>query len=227
MTFIYIGIFLMLFGIWFLAKKMNRSKEAYFLAFSGIIPLLLSIFVWKRDESHRYIYFIHSFWIILASVGFYGMAEMLLARIKKYKKIALFALILIFLTTINFKYLYSKDQEVFVRKPNSYYPDFNRVFSYVLENKKPGDVLVTRAYRSFYWKDSNIKVYDTKNLNFAKNCQEKIENIIKENPNGIIVYPKVDKITQCSAGLKYYEENLTRLKDPSIPSSVLIYRWDR
>ena len=176
-----IGLILFLVGTLYLARKMNRAKESFFLFCSAMIPLLFAIFTWKRDVSQRYIYFIQSFAVILIAIGFYGIVEIILSQAKKYKKVILAILILIFLVNINFNYIYSREKEVFVRKPNSYYPNFNKVFDYVIANKKPTDVMITRAYRSFYWKDQYIKVYDTKSLDFgSKDCADKI-NIIFED----------------------------------------------
>lgn len=225
-SYVLLGLFLFLLGTWYLAKKMNRQKEAAFLFFSATIPLLFAIFTWRRDVSHRYIYFLQSFGMILAGIGIFAVIKILTDRIKKYTKIAIVALLIIFLFGIRLDYL--RSQEIYTSKTNSYYPNFQAVFDYLKANKKTDDVLVTRAYRSFYWKDWGIKTYDIKSLKFSsKDCAEKIKKIIEDNPSGIIVYAKIDKITQCSAGLKFYKENLTRLKDPSIPSSVLIYRWDK
>ncbi len=221
-----IGLALFLIGTWYLSKKINRMKEAAFLFFSAAIPLLFAIFTWRRDVSHRYIYFLQSFGIILSAIGIYGIIFLLSEKIKRYKKPIILVLLIVFLFGIDFNYF--RSGEIYVKKANSYYPNFKTVFNFVEKNKKTGDVLVTRTYRSFYWRGDHIKTYDIKNLEFgAKNCQEKIQKIISENPSGIIVYAKIDAITQCSQGLKYYEENLTRLKDPQIPSSVLIYRWDK
>ena len=226
-SYLFVGIVLFLFGTWFLAKKMKREKEAAFLFISAVIPMLFAIFTWKRDSSHRYIYFVQSFCLILSAVGVYGIITLVLERLPKYKKPVLLLLIIIFLAGINFSYIYSKNQEVFVHKANSYYPNFAKIFKYVLKNKKPGDVLVTRAYRSFYWQgQADMKVYDIKSLNFgSKDCADKIKQIVADNPSGIVVYAKIDKITQCGDGLQYYKDNMTQLKDSTIPSSVLIYRW--
>lgn len=229
--FIYIslGIVLVIIGIWYLAKKMQKQKEAAFLASSALVPLALAVFAWKREESHRYIYFLQSFGIILSAVGIYGIIELVISRIKNYtcKKIAVAVILIIFFIGMDYGYL-AKNSGVYVQKSNSYYPDFETIFNYVKEHKSPEDIIITRTYRSFYWRGAGIKTYDIKSLRFgATGCENKIDEIVKSNPSGWAVYPKVDKLNLCSAGRKYYEDNFTRIKDESIPSSVLIYRWEQ
>ncbi|MFA4817357.1 MAG: hypothetical protein WC608_01370 [Parcubacteria group bacterium] len=227
--FIYISldIILVIVGIWYLAKKMQRQKEAAFLASSALVPLALAVFAWKRETSHRYIYFLQSFGIILSAVGIYGVIQLAISRIKNYnyKKIVAVMLLIAFFVGIDYGYL-KNNSGVYVQKSNSYYPDFETIFNYVKQNKKPEDVMITRTYRSFYWRGAGIKTYDIKSLQMgATGCEVKLDKIVKENPSGCAVYPKVDKLNLCSAGRKYYEDNFTRVKNNSIPSSVLIYRW--
>lgn len=227
--FVYIsmGVALVIVGIWYLAKKIRRQKEAVFLASSALVPLALAVFAWEREASHRYIYFLQSFGIILSAVGIYGVIELIISKIKNSncKKIAAIILLIAFFAGTDYSYL-KKNSGVYVQRSNSYYPDFEAVFNYIRQHRNADDVMITRTYRSFYWRDAGIKTYDIKSLGMgAKGCENKLDEIVKANPSGWAVYPKVDKLNLCSAGRKYYENNFTRVKDDSIPSSVLIYRW--
>lgn len=227
--FIYIslGVVLVIIGIWYLSKKMQRNKEAAFLFLSGFVPLALAVFTWKREESHRYIYFLQSFGIILSAVGIYGVIQLVVFWIKNHncKRIAAVILLVAFSAGIDYGYL-AKNSGVYVPKSNPYYPDFEAIFGYVKQHKSAEDVMITRTYRSFYWRGAKIKTYDIKSLRMgATDCENKIDEIVKENPSGWAVFPKVDKLNLCSAGRKYYEDNFIRIKDPSIPSSVLLYYW--
>lgn len=225
--YIAIGVVLVIAGIWYLAKKMQHQKEAAFLASSALVPLALAVFAWKRETSYRYIYFLQSFGIILSAIGIYGIIQLLLHYVKNYnyKKFAAVILLLAFFTGIDYGYL-AKNSGVYVQKSNSYYPDFETIFNYVKEHKSPEDIMITRTYRSFYWRGAGIKTYDIKSLRMgATGCEAKIDAIVMENTSGWAVFPKVDKLNLCSAGRKYYEDNFTRVKDNSMPSSVLIYYW--
>lgn len=220
------GVALVIFGTWFLFYKMKIKKGTLFLLLSGLIPMLLAVFIWKREESHRYIYFLQSFGIILSAAGIYGVIYLTAARIKKYKILAVIILFAGFMSLVNYDYIFSKSMGVYTAPKDSYYPDFRAVHNYINENMKPGEAMITRAYRGFYWRGQKIKVYDIKSLSFgASGCDQKIDKIVKENPSGWVVYPKVDKLNVCSAGRDYYQNNLARIKAEAIPSSVEIYRW--
>ncbi len=219
------GFILVLAGTWYLAKKINRVKPALFLFASAFAPLGMAIFTWSREPAHRYIYFIQSFGIILAAAGIFGITSLISEKFKKYKKFIAVIILVIFLFLIDFSY-FSKKSEVYWQEKDSYYPNFSPVFSYVDENRKEGDILVTRAYRGFYFRGWNIPVFDTQILPLEKdNCQEVLKEIVGENRNGWIIFPKVDKASMCREGRDYLDENLGRIKISTLPSPVLIYRW--
>lgn len=222
------GVILVIFGTWFLAKKMNKNREAAFLFFSIVVPLLFAIFTWRRDVSQRYIYFIQSFGIILSAVGIYGVIQFVIRQASRqvYKKIATVGLLIFFVLIIDIDYIFSKKSAVYTQ--GSYYPDFRKVFDYVIKNRQPEDVMITRTYRSFYWRGENIKTYDLKSLGFGSGgCEKKIEKIIQENPSGWAIYPKIDALVLCESGRRYYENNLEIIKDESIPYSTAVYRWGK
>ncbi len=220
-----VGFILVLLGTWYLAKKIGRTKPALFLFASAFAPLGMAIFTWSRDPAHRYIYFIQSFGIILAAAGIFGITELVSEKFKKYKKVAAVVMLIIFLSLIDSSY-FSKKSEVYYQGKDSYYPNFRPAFSYVDENRKAGDIIVTRAYRSFYFRGWNIPVFDTQILPLEKdNCQEVLKEIVSENKNGWIIFPKIDKASMCRQGRDYLDENLGRIKNSTLPSPVLIYRW--
>lgn len=221
-----VGAALIIFGVWFLVRKIKIKKETLFLLLSGLIPMLLAVFVWKREESHRYIYFLQSFGIILSAAGIYGVINLIVARIK-YKILVVLILLAGFMSLVNYDYFISKKMNVYGTSKDSYYPDFKAVHDYVSDNMKPGEAMVTRSYRSYYWRGKSVEVYDIKSLRFGSSgCDQKIDKIVKENPSGWVVYPKVDKLNICKAGRDYYKNNLTRIKADQIPSSVEVYHWE-
>jgi len=223
------GIVLVIIGSWYLFFKMKLRKETLFIVLSGFVPMLLAVFAWQREESHRYIYFLQSFGIILSAAGIYGIISLITERIKKYKyKLVVIILIFAgFMSPISYEYIYNKKMEVYVANDNSYYPNFQKIHNFVSSQMKPGEAMITRAYRSFYWRGEKIKVYDTKSLRFGSSgCEQKINKIVGENPSGWVVFPKIDKLISCEAGRNYYKNNMERIKNDQIPSSVEVYHWE-
>lgn len=224
-----IGISLVLFGTWYLAKKLKRPKESLFLFVSFFAPLCSSIFLWNRTPAHRYVYFIQSFVIILSAVGIAGIIELLIGRFQKYKKIITLFILILTAISINFSYMRG-DQSVYVAHKNSAYADFREVFAYILENSKPGDAMVTRAYRSFYWQDANFVTYGIKSRAYSfsgPNCKDLFEKIIAENKSGFVVLPNIDNAFVCKAGREYLKNNLTKVEEKSFSKWVVVYTWGK
>ncbi|HRY82182.1 MAG TPA: metallophosphoesterase [Candidatus Moranbacteria bacterium] len=219
------GILLFSLGGLFLAFKLKRKKEALFIFLSAVVPLFYAVFSWVREPAARYIYFIQSFGIIFSASGIYAVYYFLAERFENYKKIIAVVILMSTFALLDFSYITGKDN-LYQQRETSNFIDFRKVFAVAKENMKPGDVMITRAYRSFYFPNWKAKAYDVKALPLEKqNCQEIFAKIISENESGIVVLPEIDHLSVCKNGRKYLEDNL--IKIPSQVSGVNIYRWDK
>jgi hypothetical protein len=217
----------MAIGAWFLFSKMQKKKETAFLAASVLGPLLFAVFSWAGDENDRYVYFFQPFSVILAAAGAYSICEAIQKRLPKFGMAAVFGLLILFLGLNNFNYL-SPENGVYRQRNDIGHYDFHKIFSVFKNNKTSDDVLVTRAYRSFYWKGEKNQVFDIKTMAFEKdNCADIFRKIIEENKSGWVIFPEIDRISICEEGLNYIDGNLTRIKEERIPESVFIYRWNK
>lgn len=223
--FIAAGAVLVILGAWFLAVKLKKTKESVFLLASAFAPLAFAVSSWVRTPAHRYIYFIQSFGIILAAVGVYALIDLILKRFPEYKKIIAAAITILFLATLNFSYIFGKNN--FYRKIESgEYVDFVQLFSYVRNNWKPGDVMITRSYRSYYFQDWQAPIYDIKDLPFEKSdCRELFKKIMAENKSGWIIIPEVDNLSICKDGKQFLYNELGNIKSKEIPDQVFVCRW--
>jgi hypothetical protein len=220
-----IGFILAIIGTYFIYKKLGRKKEAAFIFFSAFMPLLFAVFTWVRFPAQRYIYFTQSFGIILASCGVYYLTIYLYNHFEKKKKLAVVILLIIFVATLNFSY-FKKENLVYWHTKNSFYPDFKKIFPYILENKSADDIFVTRAYRSYYWRGDNVKVSDLQALPLEeKNCHASIEEIISQNKSGWFILPDIDNAFICKEGREYLSGRFNEIKNESIPNTVSVYRW--
>ena len=222
-----VAFIFVLIGAWYLFKKLERKKEAVFLFVSAFVPLTFAIFTWVRTPSERYIYFIQSFGIILLASGVYAVAIYIRSCFGKKGMIAMIVFLMAFLALFDFSY-FKKENNVYVHTKNSYYPDFKNIFPHILESVKEGDVLVTRAYRSYYWRGDNVKILDLQTLPFEKkDCLKFVKKTIAENPSGLFILPKIDEVFVCKDGRDYLKENLEKVESKSIPTSVSVYRWGK
>lgn len=221
------GLALALLGAWLIIKKLNKQKAGVFLACSAFGLLLFAILSWIRYPVDRYTYFFLSFAIVLEAAGIYALIILVSEKYQLNKKITTVAAIALFLGMTNFWY-FSGQNGIYRQRDDFGHYDFRKIFSYISENRKPEDVYVTRSYRSYYWKNENVAVFDVKSLPFEKNnCEELIEKIISENKGGWVILPEIDDISVCSGGRKYLADNLERIKNGEIAETVFVYRWGK
>lgn len=227
--YVWIGIALVLVGTWYLARKMKRPKEALFLFVSFFVPLCASIFLWNRTPAHRYVYFVQSFVVILSAIGIVGIIRLMVGRFGNYKKVIIIIGLILTIFALNFEYIKGK-KSLYLSSEKSAYADFRKVFAYVLKNAEPGDAIVTRAYRSFYWQGANFKTYGIKSNAYsfsASNCVELFQDIVAENKSGFVVLPNIDKAYVCSAGREYLNSSLKKVDDKSFSKWVVVYTWGK
>ncbi len=221
--YLFIGIGLFFLGGLFLAFKLGRKKEALFIFLSITVPSFYAVFSWVREPASRYIYFVQSFGIIFASIGIYAVYYFLAEKFKNHKKLVALAVLVLAFLSLDYSHFFGKSN-LYRQRETVGFIDFNKVFSVVKNNLKSEDVMITRAYRSFYFPDWKIKVYDVKVLPLEKqDCQETFAKIISENESGIVVLPEIDHLSVCKNGRKYLEENLEKID--SRVRGVNIYRW--
>ncbi|MCX6766059.1 MAG: hypothetical protein NT136_03835 [Candidatus Moranbacteria bacterium] len=219
------GAALMVLGFWFLARKLGKAREAIFIAASAFAPLAFAVSSWTREPAHRYVYFIQSFGIILAAAGVFSLISFFSNKFPKYKKALAVVIIILFLAALDFSYIYGKEN-FYKKMENATHVDFRQLFSYVKENRQPQDVMITRAYRSYYFPGEKIPVYDIKGMDFEKgNCRQLFQKIISENKSGWIILPEIDNLSVCKDGKQYLYNELKGLKSKEIPDRVFVYRW--
>ena len=208
-----------IFGIYTTWKKSEKIKEIIWLASCFFAILFSAIFFWNEVFGLRFIFFAMSFGIILVSSGIYFLADRIGKYFPKYQaKVFLSTIIILLLIIPNYTYFFSKESPY---KKDESKTNYREAFGYFLENKNENDALLTRNFRSFYYKDAKAKI-------ISKEWNKKIslvdlKKIIAENPDGWIVTgdPKGDLEKDT---LKYVEEISTDKKEIS---SVWVYRWGR
>lgn len=222
-----LGTVLAAIGVFYLFKRAKLSKEALWLSASLAAPLFAAVFIWQRTPANRFIYFLLSFVSILSACGIYYLALLIKEKAFKFKGALVLLIILALVFLPDYSHLYGK-KSVYKSAETYSDPDFRKVFRYVLENKKPDDVFITRAYQSFYFRDFQIKVYDVKSEPFEKkNCGQRFQEIINDNSSGWVILAGTDKLSVCSNGYKYLDDNLEKISADKIGRGVKLYRWDR
>jgi hypothetical protein len=220
-----LALLFLLAGIYYLYKN-DLKKEMIWIGANFFGILLSAMFIWNRNIGEQYIFFIQSFGIILISAGIYGAVEYLgnnLTQLGKNKYLVPLILILIILP--NYGYFF-EETNTYKQTSESDNPNYKKVFGYFMKNKKEGDVLITRNFRNFYWKDAKIKVFDFGGeLSKEKLSLENIQKIAKENPKGWFIISENDDMYISNEAMDYVIKNFIKVSNSEVRGKILVYKW--
>lgn len=214
------------FGLFWLAKKENKPKEALWLAVSFILPLFMAAFLWKRPQGIQYIFFIQSFLIIIMAVGIYGLAKFFEESMAKFSVKAYFLTIfLLILLLPNYGYFFSGEDNTYQRG-NSKIGDYRKVFAYVKKHSQPGDLIVTRNFRTYYLASAHLNIYDfggeraTTDLSLPT-----VQSLVAQYPSGWIVLFDNDDQFLSNQAADYIKNNLLQTDVSAIRGAAKAYQW--
>jgi len=215
-----------IFGAYYLTRNEATKKEGIWLLISYSIPLLMAMFLWRRNVGKQYIFFAQSFAIILLASGVYFSAKFLRDNLPQFKNKAFFATIILALLILpQYGYFFEKDN-TYHQTSQSDNPNYRSVFTYFKKNKKTGDVLITRNFRNYYWSGEKVKTFDfggelsKENFSLAN-----LQKIMQENPSGWFIYSANDEDYISNETENYAEENLLRVNAIAVRGNIKVYRW--
>ncbi|HEX8974711.1 MAG TPA: hypothetical protein VF817_04470, partial [Patescibacteria group bacterium] len=143
------ALLVLVYGIYWLAKREGRTKEALWLGVSFVVPLLMAAFLWKRTQGIQYVFFIQSFLIILMASGIYGIARFFEQQTANApKKAFALSLAIILLLLPNWGYFSQDNGDNTYHRDNTRVGDYRKVFAYVRKHSDPSQVIITRNFRT-------------------------------------------------------------------------------
>ena len=221
-----LAVVVLAFGIYWLAKEEKRPKEALWLTVSFLVPLLMAAFMWRRPQGIQYVFFIQSFLIILMATGIYGLAEFFKRQMPQFgTKACVVTMTLLFLLLPNYGYFFSGDDNTYHRG-NTEVGDYRKVFTYVKKYAKPGDLIVTRNFRTYYLNGADFKVYDFGGERaLADLSVETVKQLAADNPSGWIVLFDSDSIFISNQALDYIKKNFQQVDTSAIRGASRAWRW--
>lgn len=233
-----IGGLLIIFGAWWLAvhnaDTQRKQKAAIWIICNAFVIFGAAIFLWERNVGPQYIAFAQPFFLILAAAGMYGVYQYV-------KNIARPMVILILLALLIPNYVY------FAQRNNTYHitsdadtPNYREVFVYIRKTFTPGEALVTRNFRSYYFNGFDATVYDfgsersaielSKEGKVKKMSRARMQEIMIEHPTGWIVYSDNDE-QFIEKELQQYLENgeddrIIKVDAVALRGKINVYRWE-
>lgn len=222
-----LGVLVMGWGSYYLGKTLKRRKEAVWLTLGAVVPLMLAIWLWNRNAGAQYIFFAQSFVVLLTATGIYGLSvfarEHLGAFNKKTVLMSVFGLSLLLLP----------DYGYFLRENNTYHetssgssPNYRKVFDYFKKNKQPGEVLVTRNFRNYYFSGAKVPVYDFGGeLATTKFSLADMQKIMAEHAHGWVILSTNDSDYVARDAAIFFKKNMEQVSNDQVRGAIEVYRW--
>lgn len=214
-------------GAWYLARKLGREKEAVWLLVSALVPLVMAVWLWRRNEGQQYIFFAQSFMTLLVASGGYALVEFLRAEFAgRWKHTASASIIALAFLIPNYGYFFAENNTYHETSSGSN-PNYRKVFSYFKDKRTDDEVLITRNFRNYYWSGEGVTVYDFGGeLSESKFSLEELQEIMTRHPRGWFIASENDLTYVSSAAKRHIESTMERMSDARLRGDIVVYRWD-
>ncbi|MGB4943339.1 MAG: hypothetical protein WBO92_04510, partial [Candidatus Moraniibacteriota bacterium] len=222
-----IGVGLISGGVWYLFRQLASRPAALYLSIAYALPLVMAVFLWRRNVGPQYIFFVQSFGMILAAAGIVATFELLRKMMaERWNRRAAIALSLgLFVLVPNLAY--------FLEENNTYHetstggnPNYRKVFAYFKKEKTADAVLITRNFRNYYWSGANTQVFDFGGeLSKEKLSLADIQKIQAEHPAGWFIYSGNDEDYISSEVERFAEKNWERVSNANVRGDITVYHW--
>jgi len=221
-----VGLFgLGIYSLW--VRK--RQKESVWLSISSLSLLFFAVFLWRRNVGPQYIFFAQSFVIILIASGISHVVDVCVqtfsSRYLMLSRVVVVTLACMLLIVPNYAYFFEENTS-YRQSSEAGSPDYRSTFSYFLKNKQEGDVLITRDFRSYYFHDAKVQVYDFGGELSRQNFSlENLEEIMRRHKHGWVIYSDNDERYIAKNTRYFIEDNLEKIRDQKVRGNMRMYRW--
>lgn len=220
-----LAVLLMGAGLWTLWTVLKGRSEALWLGLNFAVPLLMAIFLWRRNAGPQYIFFIQSFTLLLTAIGIWGILSFIRTELSRFKYAPLLGLAALLLIVPAYGY-FLEENNTYHETSTSSNPQYRKAFSYFKKHREAGDVLITRNFRNFYWQGAEVPVYDfggelsEKNFSLAE-----LEAIRAEHPHGWVIISGNDRDYISGEAEKAIEATMEHIDSSQIRGDIEAYRW--
>lgn len=214
-------------GGYYLVRQQKLTKETTWLIASFLVPLLMAVFLWRRNAGPQYIFFAQSFEIILISSGIYAAAKYFQKNLSagKPKKIFAVAIFLSLVLLPDWAYFFQQNN-VYRQTSAAENPNYRSVFTYFKKKKSADDVLIARNFRNYYWSGQNVKVYDFGGeLSTDKFSLNQLMQVVNDNKSGWVILSDNDDRYISNEATAYMNENMIKVNDIAVRGNMNVYRW--
>lgn len=223
----FIGALLIALGLIYLFRESEHRLAARYLALAYLLPLLMAIFLWRRNVGPQYIFFVQSFGMILAASGIVGVYEFIRQSFGDgwNRRLAVLSIVSLFVLIPNLGYFF-EENNTYHETSTGGNPNYRKVFAYFKKEKVSGDILITRNFRNYYWNGAGVTVFDFGGeLSKSKLSLSDIKNIESEHPSGWLIYSGNDEDYISGEVERYVERNWERVSNANVRGDVTVFRF--
>jgi hypothetical protein len=215
------------FGARYLLKGREHGKEGLWVLLSCIVPLFLAVFAWDRNVGEQYIAFIQPFKMMVMSAGIYALATFFETYLKQPFASKAFAISLgaslVFFP--NYGY-FLQENNVYRQNSSSDNPPYRKVFTYVKKKYIPGEVVVTRDLRGYYFSGLHAPVENLGGeITKDKLALERLQSILAQYSHGWVVLSDNDEAFVSHDAMTFIEKNMERVSNDQVRGRISVYRW--
>lgn len=220
-----LGMLLVVLGAWILIKSKETHKQGVWVAVSLGVPLVMAIWLWHRNAGAQYIFFVQSFTFILAATGVNWLRIVLAEKFNDAKRTSFIVVLLAVLLLPNYAY-FQEENNTYHETSSGGNPNYRKVFTYFKKQYEPGEVLITRNFRNFYWAGAKVPIYDfggelsERNFSLAD-----LQAIQAKHAHGWLIVSENDLDYIKGDAKDYIEQNLTHVNNSNIRGAIEAYRW--
>ncbi|MEI6650080.1 MAG: hypothetical protein WCL23_01450 [Candidatus Moraniibacteriota bacterium] len=220
------AIVLALLGAWMLIRKFGKERESVWLLSSFLVPLVMAIWFWRRNEGHQYIFFAQSFLMILIAAGGYAVVRETKALLSsKWKHAVLVSTVALAILVPNWGYFF-EENNTYHQTSTSSSANYRKIFQFFRKNATKGEVVVTRNFRNYYLSGMHAPVYDFGGeLSTAKLSVAELQSLMSQYPTGWIIMSDNDTDYVSRDAENFMYKNMDRQSDPLIRGDVVVFRW--
>lgn len=221
-----LGILAMTFGSYVIGKRLDRSKEAAWITLGILVPFVMAVWFWRRNEGPQYIFFAQSFALLLAAAGIYGAVRFTREHFAAFGRKAVWV-------TLGLSLLLVPNYGYFLEENNTYHetssgdnPNYRKVFAYFKKYKGKNDALITRNFRNYYWSGAEVPVYDFGGeLSKEKFSLAELQSIMAAHPHGWVIVSTNDYDYISNEAEQFWKKNMERVSNAQVRGAIEVYRW--
>lgn len=219
---------ILLFGIgaWFIVRSEKMTKEGVWLLSAFLTPLLMAVFMWRRNVGEQYISFAQPFKMMIIAAGIYAVAIFFKEHLSGFKKQA-FAVSLALMLCIlpNYEYFFQNDN-TYHQTAQSDNPQYKKIFGYFMKNRAAEDILITRDLRSYYVSGAHVHIENIGGeVTQDKLTLKRLQGILAQYPHGWVILSDSDDTFVSNDAMTYIEKNMERISNAQVRGRASVYRW--